>query len=94
MTMVIHAATIAALKAEAKRLLNTVTEEPMKVEIGLAGRDLDEALWLQQPTTVSPAVLEMVELLIQLAADRLELIASAVQTDRPLPLLNESAGLA
>ena len=72
-------------KAEAARLLATATHVSIKDQVRIATRDLNEALqWLRQKDIDErPFILEIVDLNIQFAANRLAMVDKAIRTYGP-----------
>ena len=79
-------AAIVELKNEAQTLLGTATQEAVQAQIRLALRDLDEGLsWLDRFPSgeTTPAILQIADLNITLAKQRLEMVETAIQKYGP-----------
>jgi hypothetical protein len=75
--------TIEGLKADAERLMSIATQEPLKEQVRLALRDVDQSLlWLSQPN-VNEALLKTVDLTLQLAGWRLTMVEDALKSRGP-----------
>ncbi len=77
---------IADLHSEAIRLLAAATHETMKKQVQRASRDLDEAAqeWLwREPINPRPITLAMVDVLIEVANFRLQIVADILKERGP-----------
>ena len=78
-------AAIEAKQGQADMLLAEARQEPLKEQVVLALRDLDEGLrWLRkEDKNARPFVLEIVDAIVRLATFRLNMVKKALQTDGP-----------
>lgn len=74
-------ATIAALKLEAKRLVDRQLDPSMKELVRLAVRDYDEAtVWLRQENVENrPYILKIVDLAISFGQQRIEMVHEGIR---------------
>ena len=71
---------IELLRTEAAQLLTTVTQQAPQQQLHLALRNLDEAeTWISSNVTDSPEINALIELLLELAASRLQIVGEAVR---------------
>jgi hypothetical protein len=73
------------MKTQADRLQSIATQGPMKEQVRLAVRDLEDALvLLKEPhLQTRPSMLRIVELTIQLVAKRLDVVQTALRDNSP-----------
>lgn len=81
-------AAFAAKQGQAALLLAAAEEPPLRDQVRLAIRDLDEGLqWLENETGIArPFVLDIVDATLRLATSRLNMVKKALQTEGPTPL--------
>ena len=71
---------IELLRTEAAQLLTTVTEQAPQQQLHLALCNLDEAeTWVSSNVADSPAINALIELLLELAASRIQIVGEAVR---------------
>jgi hypothetical protein len=81
--MASHEETIETLKADAERLMAVATQEPIREQIRLAIKDLDQArLWLSKPN-VDEGLLKFIDLTIKLGSWRLTMVEDALKSRGP-----------